>query len=82
MAVKQRKLIGELLVEQGVITQSHLEQALRERAQTNELLGTVLIRLGFITEDQLYGALSTQLHLPFVRLKDQPVDPQEASGSG
>jgi len=56
-----RKL-GELLVEQGVLDQERLQQALAEQQQRGkgELLGEVLEALGLIKEETLLSALSLQ----------------------
>jgi len=59
---KTGKRLGELLVEQGVLDQEKLQQALAEQQQRGkeELLGEVLTTLGLIKEDALLSALRTQ----------------------
>jgi len=54
--------LGELLVEQGVLDQERLQQALAEQQQRGkgELLGEVLEALGLIKEETLLSALSLQ----------------------
>jgi hypothetical protein len=56
------KRLGELLVEQGVLDQERLQQALAEQQQRGkgELLGEVLVALGLIKEEALLSALSLQ----------------------
>ncbi len=53
-----RKRIGERLIEQGVITEEHLQVALTEQKKTGELLGAVLFGLGFISKKDLFKVLS------------------------
>lgn len=55
-----RKRIGEILIEDGVITQSQLEQALDESKKRGIPLGSMLYRLEFITLKQLKTALQKQ----------------------
>ena len=51
MAEQRRKLrLGELMVQQGLISQDQLRIALMEQEQNNIPLGRQLVRLGFVTE--------------------------------
>ncbi len=55
-----RRMLGELLVQAGSLTETHLEQALAEQKRSGEQLGAVLVRLGYVTERQLEGLLDFQ----------------------
>jgi len=59
---KTGKRLGDLLVEQGVLDQEKLQQALAEQRQRGkgELLGEVLPSLGLIKEETLLSALRMQ----------------------
>ena len=72
----RRKRLGQLLLEEGLITADQLAQALSERADTGEKLGHILIRLGLISEWDLVNHLSAQLGVPIVTLPSQPIDPE------
>ncbi len=74
MARKERKRIGEVLLEAGLITEDQLNQALDEASRTGTRVGSVFVSKGWITEDDLTDALSSQLRLPKVSLKTQPPD--------
>lgn len=51
MAEQRKKLrLGELLVQQGLITQDQLRIALTEQKSQNIPIGRLLVRLGFVTE--------------------------------
>ena len=54
------KKLGDILKEEGLITEELLELALKEQKRTGELLGEVLLRLGFVSEEELLRALSKQ----------------------
>jgi type II secretory ATPase GspE/PulE/Tfp pilus assembly ATPase PilB-like protein len=51
MAEQRKKLrLGELLVQQGLITQDQLRIALTEQRSQNIPIGRLLVRMGFVTE--------------------------------
>lgn len=56
------KRLGDLLVEQGLLDQEKLQQALAEQQQRDkgELLGEVLVLLGLVQEEALVSALRMQ----------------------
>lgn len=60
VAAGARKMLGELLVQAGHITNGQLEQALVEQKKSGEKLGEVLVSMGLLTEKQLTGVLDFQ----------------------
>ncbi|WP_143415115.1 ATPase, T2SS/T4P/T4SS family [Geobacillus sp. E263] len=72
---QERKRLGDLLVEAGLITEEQLEEALREKAP-GQKLGDVLLQRGYITEQQLIEVLEFQLGIPHVSLYRYPIDPK------
>jgi type IV pilus assembly protein PilB len=76
---KKPKQLGQILVEQGLITNEQLEEALEKHRNSSKSLGRVLIDLGLIRESHLVRALSEQVGLEFVDLTEYPVD---ASATG
>jgi type II secretion system protein E len=75
MPIKKTILLGEMLVQKGLITQKELELGLREHQKTGQFLGTTLVKLGFIKEEELYPVLSEQLNIPYVKIKALNIDP-------
>ena len=76
MAKRQSTLIGQLLVEAGVITPQQLEYALGEQKKhQGELLGAVMVRLGLASEEKLIPLLAKQIGISYISLKDQRIDP-------
>ena len=57
------KRIGELLVENGVISQKQLEEALvrQKTMKTGTKIGEILIDMGFLTYDGLLSYLEKQI---------------------
>ncbi|OJS98551.1 GspE/PulE family protein [Marinobacter nauticus] len=66
---KKKIRIGDLLVQNNVITEQQLMTALREQKSTGRKLGRTLIDLGYVDEDNLLNILSRQLDVPFVQLR-------------
>ncbi|MDH5717154.1 MAG: hypothetical protein OEZ22_05910 [Spirochaetia bacterium] len=52
--------LGDLLIKEGVITQTELERALERQEETKEKLGFVLMKMGFLDQPTLLRYLSKQ----------------------
>lgn len=72
------KPIGEIFVEEGLVTREELLGILAERADTTEHLGDLLVRLGKITVKQKLKCLGTQMGVPFVDLTRIELEPDTA----
>jgi type IV pilus assembly protein PilB len=72
---RKAKQLGQILIEQGLITTAQLEQALDEHRKTPKSLGRVLIDLAMIKEADLVRALAEQVGLEFVDLSEYQIDP-------
>jgi MSHA biogenesis protein MshE len=75
MTLKKIRL-GDLLVENQLITEEQLQSALKEQKDQGGRLGSTLIDLGYIDEDTLLNTLARQLHVPFVELKNFKLKPE------
>ena len=65
--------IGEILVEDGYVTEAQIEQALAAQKDSGKKLGDLLVDLGFIREQDLMLALQKRLNVPIVQLQNHPV---------
>lgn len=65
--------LGDLLVENKLISEEQLQQALEEQKRSGRKLGRVLIENGFVQEDDLLNLLSTQLDVPYIDLSRFPL---------
>ncbi len=65
-----KKKLGEILIEEGLITEEQLEHALAVQKGKNKKLGKVLIELGYINEMQVAETLTKQLSLQMVDCND------------
>ncbi len=67
MAFMNKKVrLGDVLMDEGVITLDQLNQALTRQQETKHKLGETLVELGITTERQIATALSRQLGLELV----------------
>ena len=67
--------LGDILIEQHLITPQELERALAEQQTTQKPLGQVLRAMGLISERKLLQVLAQQQGIAFVELKDIPIEP-------
>lgn len=74
MKPKQRKRLGEILIEDGVITQETLEESLEWQRNNGGLIGQILIQLGYVTEEQIVAVLGRQLRIPYMPLANYGVN--------
>ena len=75
MKVSEKKKLGEILLELGVISEEELRIALKEQSRTGEKLGEVITRLGFATEEEIHMAIAQQAGTRFVDLRDIIINP-------
>ncbi len=61
--------LGEILLQQNLLTQDQLKLALEEQKRSGRKLGRIFIDSGNVTEEQISGALARQLNVPFIDLK-------------
>ncbi|HOW37432.1 MAG TPA: ATPase, T2SS/T4P/T4SS family [Bacillota bacterium] len=67
------KRIGDILVQENIITQEQLQTALLQK-NLDERLGEVLVRLGFTSEGQILKALETSTGVRRVSLANFKID--------
>jgi general secretion pathway protein E len=70
------KSLGEMLVEEKLITPAQLENALAQQRQQGGTLSELLLRQGMVKAEQLAVILSIKLNLPLIDLKRHVIQPQ------
>ncbi len=73
---KKKQRLGELLIEQGLISTIQLKDALRRQSQVGGQIGSILVEMGFITIDDLLNFLNKQLGVPSVNLFKVDITPE------
>jgi type IV pilus assembly protein PilB len=71
---KQDRL-GRLLIQNQMITEEQLEEALESQDSSGKSLGRLLIEKGMLTEGQLTSVLAEQIGIRYVDLNSYTVDP-------
>lgn len=74
------KKIGELLVEQGKISERDVERTLLAQGEMGDMFGQVLIKLGLVSELDFAQVLSQQLDIPLCAAADYPEEPIKLDG--
>jgi MSHA biogenesis protein MshE len=76
MARPEKVRLGEILVKQGLLSDTQLKSALDQQKSTGRKLGRVVVDSGMVTEDQISEALARQLAIPFINLKYYNTKPE------
>jgi len=75
--IRRKKVrLGELLLEQKIITDEQLQQALAEQKRTGRKLGRVLTDLNLVREEKLNEVLAQSLQIPFIDVRQLTLDQQ------
>jgi len=74
------KRIGDILIEQGLITPQQLKEALESQKNGNKKrLGEIFVETGVITREALYDILQYVYETEYVDLSDYVIDPEVIS---
>jgi type IV pilus assembly protein PilB len=75
--LQERKPLGKILEEMGVVTSAQVRQALQQQHDNpGKKLGEILIELRAATPEQVTEALAKQFQIPFVTLQNLKIAPQ------
>jgi len=70
----EKKLLGQMLIDEGLITEKELKSALDSQRKTGHFLGRLLVDLGFVDEKELKRVLSIQSGIEIIDLKNTVID--------
>ena len=73
-AAQQTEKLGQILLQEGLITRDQLGQALAEQKASKSRLGLAVVKLGFATELDVTRLLARQYRMPAVDLSRFEVD--------
>ena len=77
MAVKIYQRLGEILLKEGIVNETQLQEAVALQKTAGKRLGEVLIDLHYVTDIQLAQILGKQLGLPFRSFANGALKPGE-----
>lgn len=66
--------LGEILVNEGIITEEMLDSALADQKKNGARIGTTLVKLGYVKEGELLKALSKHFGVGSIDLRTQELD--------
>jgi hypothetical protein len=61
-----RKKLGEILVEEGILKDEQIQEALKRQRATGELFGEALVQLGYLSEMDIARTIVKQFGLPYI----------------
>ncbi|KPK40933.1 MAG: type II secretion system protein GspE [Omnitrophica WOR_2 bacterium SM23_29] len=76
MPRRERKSLGEAMVELGFITPEKLKEAKQEAERTRESLRRVLVKLGMVDEEAILAFIEEQMGIPRMDLSNYLIDPK------
>ena len=79
MKKMQRKRLGDLLFETGMISEEQLAWAIKEQKLTGKRIGEILVESGMVKDEDILGALEFQLGIPHMNLEQYNIDYSIAS---
>jgi general secretion pathway protein E len=72
MVIASSRLLGEILVQEGLTTSDVVQRGLARAQTSGERIGEALVALGAVTEDDVLRALSLQQDLPYLWREEFP----------
>ncbi|HEY4484770.1 MAG TPA: type II secretion system ATPase GspE [Nitrospiria bacterium] len=74
--LQKRKMLGEMLIAEGLISRDQLTRTLQEQKQHGGRVGSILQSLGFVTEEEIIRVLGKQMGIVPVVLANVIIDPE------
>lgn len=71
----KQNFLGSMLVNEKVITQEQLENALRQQNIKGGMIGKMLVQLNYCSEDDITRVLAKRAGVPFISMESFQVDP-------
>ncbi|MFO8061855.1 MAG: type IV-A pilus assembly ATPase PilB [bacterium] len=68
------KRLGDLLIDEGLLTNDQLMEALDYQKKEGGRLGSILVQQGYVTDDQISHALGKQYGVPVVDFSREEID--------
>jgi MSHA biogenesis protein MshE len=75
MALPDKLRLGDILVQQKLLTPDQLQTCLAEQKRSGRKLGQTFVDTGFLSEEDICLALSRQFNIPYINLKTYHINP-------
>ena len=76
MARPERIRLGDLLIQEQLLSAAQLAEALADQKSSGRKLGRIFVDRGWVTEAQIARSLARQLGAPFVDLGTRSIAPE------
>jgi type IV pilus assembly protein PilB len=76
VVVHERRLLGQILIDEGLITKPQLEEALTHQGKYGGALGQILVEKSYITQEDVLLALGQQAGMEVVDLEHMDISPE------
>jgi len=73
VTLNPRERLGDMLLEEGLVSPDQIKEALRKKRKTGQFIGQVLVELGYISEQDLVAFLVKQCKMPHLNLLDYDI---------
>lgn len=74
--IKQRRSLGESLVELGLLSNEKFKEVQEEEKRTGQPLRKIIVQKGLITEEDLVSFMASNMNLPYIELGNYIIDPK------
>jgi len=74
-----KKRLGDILVDEGLITNEQLNKALKAQSTLKQKIGEILVDFGYIEEITIARVLQKQLKLDIIKLSSMVIEPRVTS---
>lgn len=74
----RKKLLGQGLIERGIINEGQLDEGLKVQARTKELLGAALLKLGYVTQEDIAETIAGIYCLEYIDLEASDIESNAA----
>lgn len=71
-----KKKLGELLVDEGLITEQQIQEVLGEQKAGGGLFGEILVRKSYVTESDIARTIARQFSIPFMSTRNYEISPE------
>jgi len=79
MSRPERVRLGDLLIQQGLLTPEQLQEALGEQKKSGRKLGRIFVDRQWVTEVQIAKSVARQLRAPYIDLNNRALRPEMAA---
>jgi type IV pilus assembly protein PilB len=70
MSLSMKKKLAQMLVDENIITDQQLQEALKEQKNSNIRLEQALVKLGYVTNDVILAFMASQMEIPIVNFSE------------